>query len=146
MLRGAINMNRYRRPSATQLNHEFRRVYAASSDDAGFRPGRVHSRLIKVFNWRELNGPWTLANLYHVNSRDQLLSLLIVANNKAIEKGIITEGQNLRNLISVNEIAKAISIVKENREGQFKVQLMAMNDIYRVDSFKVKFEVVPVKE
>ena len=72
--------------------------------------------------------------------RDRLLSLLIIGNNKAIEKGIITDGQNLRNIVSIYEIAKTINLIHEKRAGQYEVRLVATSDIYRVDSFKVKFE------
>jgi uncharacterized protein (DUF3084 family) len=73
--------------------------------------------------------------------RDRLLSLLIIANNQAIDKGIITDGQNLRNIISIYEIAKTISLIREKKTGQYEVRLVATSDIYRVDAFKVKFEV-----
>ncbi|HBE79296.1 MAG TPA: hypothetical protein DDW65_16215 [Firmicutes bacterium] len=73
--------------------------------------------------------------------RDRLLSLLIVANNKAIDDGIITDGQNLRNITSIQEIAKTISLIREKKPGRFEVCLVADGNIYRVDAFKVKFEV-----
>jgi uncharacterized protein (DUF3084 family) len=76
--------------------------------------------------------------------RDQLLSLLIVANNKAIDNGVITEGQNLRNIISMSEIAKTISSIREKKPGQYEVCLVAANDTYRTDDFKVKFVVKPI--
>jgi uncharacterized protein (DUF3084 family) len=75
--------------------------------------------------------------------RDRLLSLLIIANNKAIDNGIITDGQNLRDIISVSEIARTISLIHEKKKGQYEVRLVAANDIYRIDAFKVKFEVKP---
>jgi uncharacterized protein (DUF3084 family) len=71
--------------------------------------------------------------------RDHLLSLLIVANNKAIDNGIITEGQNLRNIISMTEIARTISQIREKKPGQYEVRLVAANDTFRIDDFKVKF-------
>src|SRR5690606_2011828 len=49
--------------------------------------------------------------------RDQLLSLLILAINKAIERGIVTDGQNLRNIISISEIANVINRIKEDPQG-----------------------------
>lgn len=76
--------------------------------------------------------------------RDRLLSLLIIANNKAIENGIITDGQNLRNIISIYEIAKTISLIRDKKAGQTEVRLVAANDIYRIDAFKVKFELKPI--
>ncbi len=72
--------------------------------------------------------------------RDQLLSLLILANNKAIENGIITEGQNLRNVISISEIAGTIQSVRAVK-GKVKVGIVAIDNISRVDPFKIKFEV-----
>lgn len=71
--------------------------------------------------------------------RDRLLSMLIIANNKAIDNGIITEGQNLRDIISMSEIARTISLIREKKPGQYEVCLVAANDTYRVDDFKVKF-------
>ena len=71
--------------------------------------------------------------------RDCLLSLLIIANNKAIDKGIITDGQNLRNIISIYEIAKTINLIREKKTGQYEASLVATSNIYRVDAFKVKF-------
>ncbi len=71
--------------------------------------------------------------------RDRLLSMLIIANNKAIDNGIITEGQNLRDIISMSEIARTISLIREKKPGQYEVCLVATNDTYRVDDFKVKF-------
>jgi uncharacterized protein (DUF3084 family) len=76
--------------------------------------------------------------------RDRLLSLLIVANNKAIDNGIITDGQNLRNIISMAEIVKIISLIREKKPGQYEVRLVAANDTYRVNDFKVKFVVKPI--
>jgi Uncharacterized protein conserved in bacteria with the myosin-like domain len=79
--------------------------------------------------------------------RDHILSLLIIANNKAIDSGIITDGQNLRNIVSVSEIAKTINLIREKKitqnvqNSQYEVCLVATGDIYRVDAFKVKFEV-----
>jgi uncharacterized protein (DUF3084 family) len=73
--------------------------------------------------------------------RDRLLSLLIIANNKAIDEGIITDGQNLRNITSIQEIAKTISLIRENKSSRFEVCLVADANIYRVDAFKVKFQV-----
>ncbi|MGE5581441.1 MAG: DUF3084 domain-containing protein [Bacillota bacterium] len=72
--------------------------------------------------------------------RDQLLSLLIIANNKAIGKGIITDGQNLRNLVSVSEIARVINLIREDKGSRYKVCLTAVSDISRIDPFKIKFE------
>ncbi len=71
--------------------------------------------------------------------RDHLLNMLIIANNKAIDNGIITEGQNLRDIISMSEIARTISLIREKKPGQFEVCLVAANDTYRIDDFKVKF-------
>ncbi len=76
--------------------------------------------------------------------RDRLLSMLIIANNKAIDNGIITEGQNLRDIISMSEIARTISLIREKKPGQYEVCLVAANDTYRVDDFKVKFIVKPI--
>ena len=74
--------------------------------------------------------------------RDQLLSLLLRANAKAIDKGIITGGQNLRDLVSVADIAKIINTIKKDTTTtKYKVSLTALKDIYRVDALKVKFEV-----
>jgi uncharacterized protein (DUF3084 family) len=78
--------------------------------------------------------------------RDQILSLLILANNKAIEKGIITDGQNLQNVISIYEIATIINSIKKGNDDKFKVSLVSVSDTYRVDLFKVKLELKPVKE
>lgn len=70
--------------------------------------------------------------------RDQLLSLLIVAINRAIEKGIITDGQNLRNVISISEIANIINEIKGNHQKLFQVSVIAKEHIYRTDPFKVE--------
>lgn len=69
--------------------------------------------------------------------RDQLLSLLIVAINKAIEKGIITDGQNLRNVISISEIAGIINEIKAKHHNLYQVSVVAKEHIYRTDPFKV---------
>ncbi|TCL63739.1 DUF3084 family protein [Hydrogenispora ethanolica] len=73
--------------------------------------------------------------------RDQLLSLLILANNKAIEKGIITEGQNLRNVVSISEIAATIKAIREQKSTNVNVSVAATQDIRRIDQFKIKFEI-----
>jgi uncharacterized protein (DUF3084 family) len=73
--------------------------------------------------------------------RDQLLSLLILANNKAIEKGIITDGQNLRNVISVSEIASTIKLIRENKDSNIKVSIVTTKPISRVDQFRIKFDI-----
>lgn len=78
--------------------------------------------------------------------RDQLLSLLILAINKAIEKGIITEGQNLRNVISISEIANIINRIKGNPQGVYEVSVIARNDIERIDPFHVKLALQDLKE
>lgn len=78
--------------------------------------------------------------------RDQLLSLLILANNKAIEKGIITDGQNLQNVISVYEIAKTINMIKKGQDEKYKVCLVAKSDTYRTDPFQVIFQLKNIKE
>jgi uncharacterized protein (DUF3084 family) len=70
--------------------------------------------------------------------RDQLLSLLIVAINKAIEKGIITDGQNLRNVISISEIANIINDIKAKHHNLYQVSVVAKEHIYRTDPFKVE--------
>jgi uncharacterized protein (DUF3084 family) len=76
---------------------------------------------------------------------DRLTNLVLRANAKAIEKGIYTGEQNLRNLTSVAELTKIINRVKFYRQGRVRIKLMAATDIYRVDPFKVRFEVVPIK-
>ncbi len=78
--------------------------------------------------------------------RDQLLSLLIVAINKAIEKGIITDGQNLRNIISISEIAKIINQIKSNDQDFYHVTVIADENIYRIDPFQVKLSLKESKE
>lgn len=78
--------------------------------------------------------------------RDQLLSLLILAINKAIEKGIITDGQNLRNVISISEIAKTINQIKANPQGIYQVSVIADDDIDRIDPFRVKLTLTDLKE
>lgn len=70
--------------------------------------------------------------------RDQLLSLLIVAINKAIEKGIITDGQNLRNVISISEIANTINEIKAKNHSLYQVSVVTKEHIYRTDPFKVE--------
>ncbi len=81
------------------------------------------------------------SNTPETELRDKLLSLLIVANNKAIEKGIITDGQNLRNLISIYEVAKTINIIRERKLPEYKVSLSAVSNIFRTDPFRVKFKI-----
>lgn len=78
--------------------------------------------------------------------RDQLLSLLILAINRAIEKGIITDGQNLRNVISISEIAKTINQIKGNPQGIYQVSVIADDDIERIDPFRVKLALKDLKE
>lgn len=78
--------------------------------------------------------------------RDQLLSLLILAINKAIEKGIITDGQNLRNVISISEIASIINRIKGNSKGAYEVSVIAGADIERIDPFRVKLTLQDLKE
>ncbi len=72
--------------------------------------------------------------------RDQLLSLLILANNRAIEKGIITDGQNLRNVISIGEIATTIKAIRDKKAIKIKVCIIASQNIHRIDQLKIKFE------
>jgi uncharacterized protein (DUF3084 family) len=76
--------------------------------------------------------------------RDKLISLLLLANNKALEKGIITDGPNLKDLIPISEVVQVITRIKEQKEGLFKVELLAADNIYRVDPFRVKYNVVPL--
>jgi uncharacterized protein (DUF3084 family) len=76
--------------------------------------------------------------------RDKLISLLLLANNKALEKGIITDGPNLKDLIPISEVVQVITRIKEQKEGLFKVELLAADNIYRVDPFRVKYNVVPM--
>lgn len=78
--------------------------------------------------------------------RDRLLSLLILAINKAIEKGIITDGQNLRNVISISEIAKIINQIKSNHQDLVQISVIAVDDIYRIDPFHVKLALKDLKE
>ena len=73
--------------------------------------------------------------------RDKLISMLLLANNKALEKGIITDGPNLKDLIPISEVVSVIHQIKEQKEGLFKVDLLAAADIYRVDPFRVKYNV-----
>jgi uncharacterized protein (DUF3084 family) len=73
--------------------------------------------------------------------RDKLISMLLLANNKAIENGIITDGPNLTDLIPVSEVVRIINQIKAQQEGLFKVELIVANDIYRVDPFKVKYSI-----
>lgn len=74
--------------------------------------------------------------------RDKLISLLLLANNKALEKGIITAGPNLKDLIPISEVVQVITRIKEQKEGLFKVELLAADNIYRVDPFRVKYNLV----
>jgi uncharacterized protein (DUF3084 family) len=83
-------------------------------------------------------------NLAESELRDKLIGLLVLANNKAIEKGIITDGHNLRDIIPISEIIHIISLVKEQKASLFKVSLVAAGDIYRVDPFQVKYTLTPI--
>jgi uncharacterized protein (DUF3084 family) len=76
---------------------------------------------------------------------DRLTNLVLRANAKAIEKGIYTGEQNLRNLTSVAELTKIINRVKFYRQGRVRIKLVAATDVYRIDPFKVRFEVVQIK-
>jgi uncharacterized protein (DUF3084 family) len=78
--------------------------------------------------------------------RDRLLSLLILAYNKAIAKGIITDDQNLRNIVSISEIANSIAIIKQNTASVSKAALVATGDISRTSQFQVKIEIDKPKE
>ena len=71
--------------------------------------------------------------------RDQLLSLLILANNKAIEKGIITDGQNLRNVVSISEIAATIKAIRDQNSASVTVAVAATHNIRCTDQFQIKF-------
>lgn len=73
--------------------------------------------------------------------RDRLLSLMIQGYNKAIIKGIITDEDSIRNLISVSEIAAAINLIKQHPQGTYKAALVATKDIYRTGRFQIKIEV-----
>jgi uncharacterized protein (DUF3084 family) len=73
--------------------------------------------------------------------RDRLLSLMIQGYNKAIIKGIITNEANLRDLISVSEIATAINAIKKQPDETYKAALVAIKDIYRTGRFQIKIEV-----
>lgn len=74
--------------------------------------------------------------------RDKLISLLLLANNKALEKGIITDGPNLKDLIPISEVVQVITRIKDQKEGLFKVELLAADNIYRVDPFRVKYNIL----
>jgi len=74
--------------------------------------------------------------------RDKLISLLLLANNKALEKGIITDGLNLKDLVPVSEVVQVITQIKGQKEGLFKVELLSATNICRVDPFRVKYNVV----
>lgn len=78
--------------------------------------------------------------------RDQLLSLLIMAINKAIDNGIITDGQNLRNIISISEIAKIINEIKSGHQDLYHVSVIANDNIYRTDQFHVRLALRDIKE
>jgi uncharacterized protein (DUF3084 family) len=78
--------------------------------------------------------------------RDRLLSLLILAYNKAIAKGIITNDQNLRNIVSISEIANSIAVIKQNTTSISKAALVATGDISRTSQFQVKIEIGKKKE
>jgi uncharacterized protein (DUF3084 family) len=73
--------------------------------------------------------------------RDRLLNLMIQGYNKAIIKGIITDAANIRDLISVSEIAAAIKTIKQNPEGSYQAALVATKNIYRTGRFQIKIEV-----
>lgn len=68
--------------------------------------------------------------------RDHILSLLILANNKAIERGV--DSSALRDLVPVSEVVKIINIIKGQPSANFKIQLSADGDLYRIGQFKVK--------
>jgi len=68
--------------------------------------------------------------------RDHILSLLILANHKAIERGV--DSEDLKDLLSVSEMVKLINEIKADPEATFKIQLVADGDIYRINQFKVK--------
>lgn len=91
----------------------------------------------EVIEFTEVSGATSESEL-----RDKLISMLLLANNKALEKGIITDGPNLKDLIPISEVVQVITRIKEQREGMFKVELLAADNIYRVDPFKVKYNVV----
>lgn len=80
------------------------------------------------------------AQLSESELRDRLLSLLILAYNKAIAKGIITDEQNLRDVVSIAEIVNVINLIKQHPQDSFKAALVASRDIYRTGRFKVKIE------
>jgi len=70
--------------------------------------------------------------------RDHILSLLILANHKAIERGV--DSDDLKDLVSVSEMVKLINEIKAHPEATFKIRLIADGDIYRIDQFKVKLD------
>jgi hypothetical protein len=70
--------------------------------------------------------------------RDHILSLLILANNKAIERGV--DSSNLKDLVPVAEVVKIINIIKGQPSGNFIINLVADGDLYRIGQFKVKLE------
>lgn len=71
--------------------------------------------------------------------RDHILSLLILANNQAVETGV--DAESLRDLIPVSEMAKMINTIKLDPEATFLIKLIADGDIYRINQFKVKLMV-----
>jgi uncharacterized protein (DUF3084 family) len=73
--------------------------------------------------------------------RDRLLGLMVLAYNKAIIKGIITDEQSLRDLISVADIVTVINLIKQYPESSFQAALIATQDIYRTSRFQIKIEV-----
>lgn len=76
--------------------------------------------------------------------RDEILSLLILANHKAIERGI--NGQDLQNMISVSDMVQVIRAIKNKPDSSFKVKLVADGDIYRINQFKVKLKLEELNE
>ncbi len=72
--------------------------------------------------------------------RNQLLSLMILGINKAVESGIITNDENFRDLISLSEMNQIINEIKNNHQSRFKASLVALGDIYRINQLKVKFK------
>ncbi len=81
-----------------------------------------------------INGSTSEAEL-----RNQLLSMVILGVNKAIEKGIVTENENFQDLISIKEMNQIIMKVKQHEKELFTANLVADGAIYRINPLKIKF-------
>ena len=69
---------------------------------------------------------------------DQIVDLLVVLKQTALEKGMRAQGQMLGEILSPEQVSAALAQIKESNK-RMKLQIVATDDLWRVDD-KLKIE------